>query len=184
MWHRAEQIVVGIEIGRRLASRPFQLGFLQARLQRTDDALGNPVLQLENIIERAVEFVGPEMGARRDIDQLAGDADAVAGLAHAAFEDVAHAQFVRDLLNIHRPALVDEARIARDHEQFLEPRQRGNDVLNYAVGEIFLLGIDAQLLKGSTASDGLSGNANAAEVAEAAVTGAAPCGVASPSATP
>ena len=120
---------------------------MQARRERADHAFGDAILQLEHILQRAVEFVRPEMGARRGIDQLAGDADAVAGLAHAAFEHVAHAQFARDLLDIDRLALVDEARIARDHEQFLEARQRSDDVFDHAVGEIFLFGIAAHVVE-------------------------------------
>ena len=40
----------------------------------------------------AFEAVGPQMRPGRGIDELAGDAHAVAGLAHAAFQHVAHAQ--------------------------------------------------------------------------------------------
>src|SRR6266851_3421837 len=48
--------------------------------------------------QRAIEAVGPDMGPARRVDQLAGDAHAVAGFAHAAFEYVAHAQFARHVL--------------------------------------------------------------------------------------
>ena len=58
------------------------------------------------------------------VDQLAGDAHAVAGLAHAAFEHVAHAKLAADLPDVERLALVGEARIAGDDEQRLEARQR------------------------------------------------------------
>ena len=87
------------------------------------------------------------MRAGRGLDQLAGDAHPVAGLAHAAFEHVAHAELAADLLDVDGLALVGEGRIARDHEQRLEARQRGDDVLDHAVGEIFLLGIAAHVLE-------------------------------------
>src|ERR1700720_2821665 len=38
------------------------------------------VLKFENVFERAVEAVGPEMCSAERVDQLRGDADAVAGL--------------------------------------------------------------------------------------------------------
>jgi hypothetical protein len=41
-----------------------------------------------------------------------------------------------------------EARIARDHEQRFELRQRGDDVFHRAVGKILLLRIAAHALKG------------------------------------
>jgi hypothetical protein len=50
------------------------------------------VLQLEDVFEGAVEAVGPEMRTSERVDQLGCDADATAGFAHRAFEDVAHAE--------------------------------------------------------------------------------------------
>jgi len=47
-----------------------------------DYALGNLVLQGENVIYRPVELVGPQMRAGIGFDELAGDAKARARLAH------------------------------------------------------------------------------------------------------
>jgi hypothetical protein len=44
-------------------------------------------------------------------------------------------------------ALVDETRIARDHEQPLDARQTRNDVFDHPVGEILLLGVAAHVLE-------------------------------------
>ena len=77
----------------------------------------------------------------------AGDAQPAAGLAQAAFEDVAHAQFAAGLLHVDRAALVGEGRVAGDDEQPFDPRQAGDDVLDDAVDEIFLLGVAAHVLK-------------------------------------
>ena len=95
----------------------------QLRRDRADDACRHLVLQLEDVLERAVEAIGPEMCAGRRVDELAGDAHPVAGLAHAAFEHVAHAELAADLLHVDGAALVGEARIARDHEQPADARQ-------------------------------------------------------------
>jgi hypothetical protein len=43
------------------------------------------VLKFENVFDRAVEAVGPEMCSAERVDQLRGDADAVAGLVHRSF---------------------------------------------------------------------------------------------------
>ena len=75
------------------------------------------VLKLEDVFERAVEAIGPEMRAGDRIDQLRGDAHPVAALAHRAFEHVAHAEFAADLLHVDGLPFVGEARIAGDHEQ-------------------------------------------------------------------
>ena len=45
-------------------------------------------------------------------------------LAHAAFEDIAHAKLAADLPHVDRPALVGEARIAGDHEPTSNARWR------------------------------------------------------------
>ena len=49
-----------------------------------------------------------------------------AGLAHGAFEHVAHAQFARHLLHVDGSALVGEGRVTSDHEQ---PTNRDNAVM-------------------------------------------------------
>src|SRR3954447_7055593 len=46
------------------------------------------ILDGEDVGEIAIVPVGPQMATRGRIDQLGCDADAVAGLAHAAFEHV------------------------------------------------------------------------------------------------
>ena len=69
----------------------------QLQLQRGNDLLCKFVLNGENIGEFSIEPVGPDMPAIAGIDQLGGDPDPVAGLAHAAFEHVADAERLRRL---------------------------------------------------------------------------------------
>src|SRR6185437_16334545 len=88
------------------------------------------------------------MRAGLRFDELSGDADAVARLAHAAFEHIAYAELAPDALDVDGLALVDEARIARDHEQPADAREAGDDILDHAVGEILLFGIAAEILEG------------------------------------
>ena len=114
---------------------------------RADDARRHLVLQIEDVLELAVEAVRPEMRAGCGIDELPGDAHPVCRLAHAAFEHVAHPELAADLLHVHGPALVGEARIAGDHEQPAHARQRGDDLFHHAVGEILLLRVAAHVLE-------------------------------------
>ena len=145
-WHkdakmrkRAQIEIVGVETVRPLALGALDLGVQQARLDRADDAQGDLVLQFEDVVERAIIALGPDMRAARRRDQLRGDPHAVAGLAQAAFEDIAHAELAADLLQVDGPALVSEGRVAGDDMEPLKPRQAGDDVLDDAVDEIFLL---------------------------------------------
>jgi hypothetical protein len=145
--HPAQEIVVGVEAFGRLALGPLDLGLFQLRCDRADHACGNLVLQVEDVSESAVEVVGPQVGAGRGVQELGGDAYPLGGLAHAAFHHVAHAQLAAHLLHISGPALVREARIAGDHEQPAHVAQRGDDVLDDAVREVFLLRVVAHVLE-------------------------------------
>src|SRR4029453_13504718 len=97
---------------------------------------------------RAFEALRPDIRPGLGVAELPGDAHLVAGLAHAAFQHVAHAKLAADFLHVHRPTLVDEARIAPDDEQPANARQGDDDVFHYAVGEILLLRIAAQVVEG------------------------------------
>ena len=87
------------------------------------------------------------MGASRRIDKLAGNADAATRFAQAAFEDVTDAKLPPDLLYVDCASLLGEARIAGDHIQPFHSGQAGNDVLDNAIDEIFLLGIATHVLE-------------------------------------
>jgi hypothetical protein len=52
-------------------------------LECTDDALGDLILKVKNIIEQAVVSVGPNMRASLGFDEVAGYADAAAGFPYA-----------------------------------------------------------------------------------------------------
>jgi hypothetical protein len=76
---------------------------------------------------------------------LRGDAQAVAGLAHAAFQDRADLKLAADLGDALAGRLVLHDRGARDHGQIMKPRQLGDQLLGHAVGEVFILGIGADV---------------------------------------
>src|SRR5215212_7664588 len=87
------------------------------------------------------------MIARRAIDQLRGDPNAAAGLAHAALEDVTHAELAGEVANIDRLSLEGEGGVPGRYRQSRHLRQIGCDVLADAVAEIFLLGVAAHVRK-------------------------------------
>jgi len=109
--------VVSGQIGGRPAGRTGGLGGLQRRLDDPGDAGSHLVLKLEDIFERAVEPVGPQMRPGSRVDQLPCDPHPITGLPDRAFEDVAYAQFAADALNVDRLPFVGEAGIAGDHEE-------------------------------------------------------------------
>src|ERR1700758_3315823 len=81
------------------------------------------------------------------VDQLGGDAHTVSALSHRAFQHIADAKLAADLLYIDCPALVGEGGIAGDDEEPANAGQGRNDLLDHAVGEVFLLWIAAHILE-------------------------------------
>jgi hypothetical protein len=144
--HRAQEVVIGVEAC-WLALGALDFGLLQLRRDRADDGRGDPILQLENVLDLAVEAIGRNVRAGRCIDELRRDAHTVGRFAHAAFKNIAHAELAPDLLYVHCAALVGEARIAGDDEQPAHARERADNVFHHPVGEIVLRRIAAHVLK-------------------------------------
>ena len=118
-----QDVVIGIELVRRLSLREKSLLGLEPHIHGYGDAFGNAILQREYVVKLAVELVCPQVDAGCRFDQLSCNAHAAACLAHAAFDHIAYAQFAADLLDVDRLALIGEARIAGYDEQRPEPRQ-------------------------------------------------------------
>src|SRR5688572_29471183 len=60
------------------------------------------VLQRENVVERAVEFFRPKMMAGFGVDKLRGDAQTIADLSYAAFDDIPGRKFAPDFSDVVR----------------------------------------------------------------------------------
>jgi hypothetical protein len=90
---------IGVEIAGTLWHRRHRPD-LHAKVfaDRGDNGAGDLVLDVEQVLgrERAVEGFRPQVRVVCAVDQLGGDADAIAALAHAAFQHVAHFQQARD----------------------------------------------------------------------------------------
>ena len=106
VWQCAEIEVVSGEVVGWPCGRPADFGRLQGRLDDAGAGDRNLVLQIEDIFERAVEAVGPEMRTRFRLDQLCRDANPPARLAYGAFEDIAHSELASDLLHVYRLTFV------------------------------------------------------------------------------
>ena len=102
---RSQIEIVSVEALGTLAARPFDLELLHAGLDDADHPLGDAILEIENVFEIAVELVGPQMRAGFGLDELGRDTQARFRFAHAAFQEVAHAQLAADLLECLRTCL-------------------------------------------------------------------------------
>ena len=73
------------------------------------------VLHVEEIGQRLVEPLGPEMIARFGVNKLHVDAHAVSAALNATLQRVADIQLAPNRLHVERPAFVGKRRIAGDH---------------------------------------------------------------------
>ncbi len=71
-----------------------------AGCRRAGDLRRHLVLQRERIVHGAVGAARPQMRAGLGLDQLRRDADAIAGPAHAALDDVADAEVAGERADI------------------------------------------------------------------------------------
>src|SRR5262249_49485849 len=127
-----------VEAFGRLSSRPLDLHALERWLDRPDDARCHPILQLEYVLQGTIEAIRPDVAPGIRIDELPGEAHPTSCLAHAPLEHIAHPELTTDLLHVNGTTLVREAGVARDDEQRPEARQRRDDFLDHAIGEVFL----------------------------------------------
>jgi hypothetical protein len=77
------------------------------RFDEHRNALGNLVLEIEYVFERAVKVPRPKMRAGNAIDKLCRNSESGAGPAHAALQHVAGAELTRHLSYVDAAALVD-----------------------------------------------------------------------------
>ena len=142
---RLQEDVVCCGAPRPLAAEAPELRRLDLRLDRGGDALGDAVLELEDVPGRPVEGLRPEMRAGHGVDQLGGDPQPLAGAPQAAPQHVPRAEFLRHLVG--RPVAQREGR-GRQHGDRPEAPERGDDVLRHAVGKIGVAGRPSQHLEG------------------------------------
>src|SRR5215467_5065077 len=106
--------VPGIVLTRFLAPRLLDFGCDNAGLDRGGNAPGDLVLDGKDIGQFAIVAIRPQVMACRGLDQLGGNADAIGGSPHAAFEHVAHAELTPHFAYIHSRTFVSKGGAARD----------------------------------------------------------------------
>ena len=111
----------------------------QRQLQRLDHFACNVVLHDEDVVERAVIGLRPEVRTVGGPDELRGDPQLLAGLPHAALQDVRDVELLADHPQVFVPSLELERRGAPDHAQLGQLRQQVEQLLRQAIREVFLV---------------------------------------------
>ncbi len=104
--HALEDVVPGTEILRLGHDQAFVLGALQFGCDDGGDALGEFVLQREDVLHVAVVTLGPDVVAALGVDQLGGHPHPLAGPAYAAFQHITRAELFDPATEAHRGRIV------------------------------------------------------------------------------
>src|SRR6185369_10556933 len=78
----------GAQMLRRFAARAIALGRADLRVQRAGDAVGDLILEREDVRDRPVESLRPDMGRSVGFNKLDRDAYVIGDPANAAFQDI------------------------------------------------------------------------------------------------
>ena len=113
----AQIVIVGLEIGCRRAGQSHLLRMQQPDLQRRHDAAGDLVLDCEDVGQRAVVALGPDLPTRGAVDQPDGETKPLSGAAHAALQHMADPKAGAGIDRRARARLQRETGLARRHEQ-------------------------------------------------------------------
>ena len=143
----AQEQLVGLDAGRQAMHRAAFARVERAAAQQCRHFLGDLVLHGEHIGRRALEFLRPLVIAAGDVDELHRDAQSPAGLAHAAFEQAADAEFASHFAQV-VCAVELERRAARGHAQPLDVRQGVDQFLGETLAEEILVARLAHVDKG------------------------------------
>ena len=119
----------------------------QFRLDCSRNALGNLVLNGEDVGEVSVIALGPDVRSGSCINQLCRDANPVRRFPHAAFQHITYPQLAAHLLYVDGAPLVSEAGVPSDDKEPPHSRQCRDDVIHNPVREILLLGVAAHVLE-------------------------------------
>ena len=132
---------VGFRIGLRDRGHFAQQRHLQLRRHVGRDL----VLDGEDVVQRSVPRVRPQVIPVLGPDQLGGDAHLVVGLPDRALQHVRHLQALGDLGDLQVLVLERERRCAGRHLQPGDLRQQVQQLLGDAVGEELLLRVGAHV---------------------------------------
>ena len=152
----AQIVVVGLDVGRRLTRQCQPLRLEQPDLERLDNAARDLVLHGEDVGQRAVVALGPDLTTRRGIDHPHREAKPLPRSADAAFQHVTNSEAGTRIDRRACTRLQCEARLTRRHEQPGNLRQLGDQVFGNTFGESCWSGSPPRFTNGGTAMDGQS----------------------------
>src|SRR5215471_8175687 len=103
------------------------------------------VLHVKEVSKRLIKALGPEMVAGFGVDQLHVNAKPFAAPLQRALQYIADIQLASQPLYIHGFAFERERGVARNHERAIDARKVRGQAFSYAIDEILLFWVTAQV---------------------------------------
>ena len=126
-------------VGVRSLFRASRLDGDKLGVQRVRQTRDDLILHIEEIGERLIEPLGPEMIAGFGVDKLHVDAHAISAALNASLKDITDVQFPPNRLRVERFASICDRRIAGDHERPQDARKISRQALRDSVDEMLSL---------------------------------------------
>ena len=143
----AEIVFVGGSSGVRAQQGLFFAAAQIAAAQGSGDGCSDFVLDGEEVIERAVEALGPAVIASFGFDELDSDAQTVIGFAHAAFKECADAKLAANLANVRARSAKLEGSGTGSHAQAVHVSESVYQLFGKAFAKIVLIAIGTHVRK-------------------------------------
>src|SRR5262249_21384331 len=141
-----ENALVRREVAGRFCQNALLLEAGELHSRCADDALGNRVLDTENVINLGIVCFRPYEPPRRRFGQLNADPNTTGSMSNAAVEQIARIQKASNFCRGAFRVLECEAGGFRDDKQVRETAERGNDVFGDAIAEEIMDSIAGQVL--------------------------------------
>ena len=93
---REQVVLVRTDIPNGTLRQPAILGRRESQAQRVDDLARETLLDFEDVLQHALELVGPELHVGSGVDQLRRDPEAGTRAPNAPGQHVARAKLARD----------------------------------------------------------------------------------------
>ncbi len=126
--HAPEIIIPSVQVPRPLCRRAPVFKVFEFRHDRGRDAVGDFVLNVEDVCQLTIKAFGPDMVARLRVDQLSCDPQALPRLAYASFKDVSGPQLFSNLFDAQLLALKREGGVAGDDWEGAPMGEGGDDI--------------------------------------------------------
>ena len=130
--------IVGLQVFRGLVGQSLEFLRRKRHAQRLGDLARHFVLHFENVLHLAVEALRPQRKIGVRVHELRADAQARAGAAQSAGEDVSRAELLADLRGSHRLVAKGQHGGAGKGVQSPNLGKLGDDVLGDAVAQVFV----------------------------------------------